>query len=414
MAPDDFRPPMRSELHAMSPGRWTAVNDIVDTVLDLPPADRAEYVARACANDEALRRDVERLLDACARSAGFLNESVGAFAAPLIEGHARRAADDEAAVLRRIAEELRDRYAVQRELGRGGMAVVYLARDVRHRRDVALKLLRPELAAALGAERFLREIETVARLAHPHIVPLLDSGEVHGQPYYVMPYVAGESLRDRLTREGNLAIDEARRIAQEVAAALDYAHRENVLHRDLKPENILLADGLAVVTDFGIARAISRAAERDDGGQTTTLTATGISLGTPAYMSPEQAAGSRELDARSDVYALGCVLYEMLEGQPPYSGPTAESIVRQHMLAPVPTLLIASGQPSSGIEQAVRRALVKDRAARFASMRQLIDALSEAGPNRAQPPPNPVRSHLVDTFRRAVARMRGRADPDGG
>ncbi|HSJ62948.1 MAG TPA: serine/threonine-protein kinase [Gemmatimonadaceae bacterium] len=404
---------MLRELHAMSPGRWTAVNDIVDTVLDLPPADRAGYVARACANDEALRRDVERLLDACARSAGFLNESVGAFAAPLIEGHARRAAHDEAAVLRRIAEELRDRYTVQRELGRGGMAVVYLARDVRHRRDVALKLLRPELAAALGAERFLREIETVARLAHPHIVPLLDSGEVHGQPYYVMPYVAGESLRERLTREGPLSIDEACRIAQEVANALDYAHRENVLHRDLKPENILLAEGLAVVTDFGIARAISRAAERDDGGSTT-LTATGISLGTPAYMSPEQAAGSRELDARSDVYALGCIVYEMLAGQPPYSGPTAESIVRQHMLAPVPTLLIASGQPSSGIEQAVRRALIKDRAKRFASMRQFIDALSEAGPARAQPPPNLAQSRLVVTFRRAVARMRGRAEPDGG
>jgi eukaryotic-like serine/threonine-protein kinase len=413
MAPDDFRPPMLRDLHAMNPGRWTAVNDIVDTVLDLPAADRAAYVARACENDEALRRDVERLLDACARSGGFLDQSVGAFAAPLIEGQARRAANDEAAVLRRIADGLRDRYAVQRELGRGGMAVVYLARDVRHRRDVALKVLRPELAAALGAERFLREIETVARLAHPHIVPLLDSGEIRGQPYYVMPYVAGESLRDRLTREGPLSIDEARRIAQEVGSALDYAHRENVLHRDLKPENILLSDGLAVVTDFGIARAISRAAERDAGDRST-LTATGISLGTPAYMSPEQAAGSRELDARSDVYALGCVLYEMLAGQPPFSGPTAESIVRQHMLAPVPTLPIGSGYPSSGIEQAMRRALVKDRTARFASMRQFIVALSEAGPASPPPPPHPVRNRFLLAFRRAVARVRGRTDPLDG
>ena len=223
-----------------------------------------------------------------------------------------------------VAQALSDRYRIEREIGHGGMAIVYLAEDIRHHRKVALKVLRPELAAVIGAERFLAEIRTTANLQHPHILPLHDSGEVQGLPrsflYYVMPFVEGESLRDRLAREKQLPVGDAVRIATEVASALDYAHRHGVIHRDIKPENILLHDGSALVADFGIALAVSTA-----GG--TRMTETGLSLGTPHYMSPEQAMGEREITARSDVYALGAVLYEMLVGEPPFTGPTAQSIV---------------------------------------------------------------------------------------
>jgi serine/threonine-protein kinase len=211
----------------------------------------------------------------------------------------------------RLSAALCDRYVIERELGVGGMATVYLAHDVRHDRKVALKVLRPELSAILGAERFLHEIKTTANLQHPHILSLFDSGEAEGLVFYVMPYVEGESLRDRLTREQQLPVEDAVRIACEVADALDYAHRHGVIHRDIKPENILLHDGRVQVADFGIALAVSSA------GAGTRLTETGMSLGTPHYMSPEQAMGQREITAKSDVYALGCVLYEMLSGEPP-------------------------------------------------------------------------------------------------
>ena len=224
----------------------------------------------------------------------------------------------------RLAAALADRYRLERELGQGGMATVYLAHDLKHDRKVAIKVLRPELAAIIGAERFLREIKTIATLQHPHILGLIDSGEVQGTAYYVMPFVEGESLRDRLTREKQLPITEAVRIATEVAAALDYAHRHGVIHRDIKPENILLHDGAALVADFGIALAASNAGS-------TRMTETGMSLGTPHYMSPEQAMGEREITARSDVYALGCVLYEMLSGDPPFTGSTAQAIVARVM-----------------------------------------------------------------------------------
>src|SRR5436853_3234392 len=211
----------------------------------------------------------------------------------------------------RLAAALSDRYIIERELGAGGMATVYLAHDVRHDRKVAVKVLRPELAAVIGADRFLKEIKVTANLQHPHILGLIDSGEVDGLLYYVMPYVEGESLRDRLTHEKQLPIDDAVRITREVANALDYAHRHHVIHRDIKPENILLHEGQALVADFGIALAVSAA-----GG--SRLTETGLSVGTPQYMSPEQAMGDRALDARSDVYSLAAVLYEMLAGEPPY------------------------------------------------------------------------------------------------
>ena len=204
-----------------------------------------------------------------------------------------------------------DRYEIQEELGAGGMATVYLAEDLKHHRKVAVKVLRPELTAILGAERFLKEIEVTANLQHPHILPLFDSGVADSFLYYVMPYVEGESLRDKLNRDKQLAMDESIEITEAVASALDYAHRHKIIHRDIKPENILLQDGQAVVSDFGIALALDAA-----GGQR--LTETGLSLGTPQYMSPEQATGDRELDARSDVYSLGAVVYEMLTGDPPF------------------------------------------------------------------------------------------------
>ena len=232
-------------------------------------------------------------------------------------------------LLEHLQTALAERYRIERELGRGGMATVYLAEDLKHGRRVALKVLRPELSPALGAERFQREIETASRLQHPHILTLHDSGEAAGLLYYAMPYVEGESLRSRLTREVQLDAAVAVGIARDVADALACAHAAGVLHRDIKPENILLTGGHAVVADFGIARAL-------DAVGADRLTETGLALGTPHYMSPEQAAGARVLDARSDMYALGCVVYEMLAGEPPFSGPTAQAIMARHAIDPVP------------------------------------------------------------------------------
>jgi serine/threonine-protein kinase len=271
--------------------------------------------------------------------------------------------------LTRLTTALTDRYTIERELGAGGMATVYLAHDVRHDRHVALKLLRPELAAILGGERFLKEIRLTANLQHPHILGLHDSGEADGLVYYVMPYVEGESLRERLAREHQLPVEEAVRIATEVAGALDYAHRHGVIHRDIKPENILLHDGSAMVADFGIALAASRS---DSGSR---LTETGMSLGTPHYMSPEQAMGEREITAKSDVYALGCVVYEMLSGEPPFTGPTAQAIVARVMMEQPRSLTLQRHSIPPHVEAAVNRALEKLPADRFASAAQFAEAL---------------------------------------
>ncbi len=259
-------------------------------------------------------------------------------------------------------------YAIERELGRGGMATVYLAQDLKHRRPVAIKVLAPELAAALGRERFLREIETAARLSHPHILPLHDSGEADGFLYYVMPYVAGESLRDRLNREQQLPIEDAVTIAAEVATALSYAHSRDVVHRDVKPENILLSEGQAIVADFGVAGAIDAAG----GGK---LTRTGIVLGTPAYMSPEQGAGERALDGRSDVYSLGCLLFEMLAGEPPFTGPTAQAIIAKRFTDPVPSVRRLRETVPMPMDQAIAKALARAPADRFATPHQSAEAL---------------------------------------
>jgi eukaryotic-like serine/threonine-protein kinase len=273
---------------------------------------------------------------------------------------------------------LADRYLIERELGHGGMATVYLARDLRHGRAVALKVLRPDLAAVLGADRFLREISLTAQLQHPHILTLIDSGEAAAFLYYVMPYVEGESLRERLQHEGQLPVEEVLRIAQAVASALDFAHAHGVIHRDIKPENILLHQGEAMVADFGIALAVSSAGRER-------LTETGLSLGTPAYMSPEQASATPRLDGRSDQYSLACVVYEMLAGEPPYTGPNAQAIIAKRMSEPVPHLRTLRPVPL-GLEAAVNRALAKAPADRFSSTGEFAAALNQAPRHRVFAP----------------------------
>jgi len=270
----------------------------------------------------------------------------------------------------RLVSALADRYRIERELGQGGMATVYLAHDLRHDRKVALKVLRPELSAILGAERFLAEIKTTANLQHPHILSLFDSGEAEGLVFYVMPFVDGESLRDRLLREKQLPVEDAVRIAREVADALEYAHQRGVVHRDIKPENILLHGGHAMVADFGIALAASRS----DGG--TRMTETGMSLGTPHYMAPEQAMGEREITPRADIYALGCVLYEMLTAEPPFTGATAQAIVARVMTEEPRSLSLQRKSIPPHVEAAVQGALEKLPADRFASAAQFADALA--------------------------------------
>jgi tetratricopeptide (TPR) repeat protein len=296
-----------------------------------------------------------------------------------------------------LSNALADRYRIERELGAGGMATVYLAHDLKHDRKVAIKVLKPELAAALGHDRFLREITTTANLRHPHILPLYDSGEA-GHPrdgadgwflFYAMPFVEGETLRDRLSREKQLPLNDALQIAREVADALSYAHGRGVIHRDIKPENILLESGHAVVADFGIARAVSAAGK-------SSLTQAGMAIGTPAYMSPEQAAGEQDLDGRSDLYALGCVTYEMLAGQPPFTSPTVESLIHQHLVAtPRPLTQLRSAVPVA-VADAVQRALAKNPADRFASLSEFSAALrADAQSGAVQLPRLPRRRTLA-------------------
>jgi TolB-like protein/Tfp pilus assembly protein PilF len=271
----------------------------------------------------------------------------------------------------RLKAGLADRYLIGRRIGTGGMAVVYLAQDLRHDRNVAIKVLRPEVSGAVGAERFLREIQIVAQLQHPNILTLHDSGEVDGWLYYVMPYVDGESLRGRLNREKQLPIVEAVRITQEVADALDSAHRHGVVHRDIKPENILLEEGHAVVADFGIASAVTAASGEH-------VTEEDVALGTAAYMSPEQGSGS-QLDARSDLYSLGCVSYEMLTGQPPFVGSDPRAIIARHMVDPAPPMTTVRPDVPTAVTTAVMKALSKEAADRFATLREFSDALEESG-----------------------------------
>jgi serine/threonine-protein kinase len=273
----------------------------------------------------------------------------------------------------RLESALSDRYRLVRELGQGGMATVYLAEDLKHGRKVAIKVLHPELSAVLGGERFLAEIKVTANLQHPHILGLIDSGEAEGLLYYVMPYVTGESLRARLLRDGQLPVEEALRLAREVASALDYAHRQGVVHRDIKPENTLLQDGAALVADFGIALAVEEA-----GGHR--MTQTGMSLGTPAYMSPEQAMGERKIGPRSDVYALGAMTYEMLAGEPPFTGPSSQAIVAKVLTEQPPALRPKRPSVPPAAEAAILTALQKLPADRWGSAKEFGDALAGAMP----------------------------------
>jgi eukaryotic-like serine/threonine-protein kinase len=285
---------------------------------------------------------------------------------------------------------LGDRYAVDRVLGRGGMAVVYLARDRKHDRPVAIKVLRPEIVVGAGAQRFLLEIQILARLQHPHILALLDSAtteEASPRPFYVMPYVEGESLRERLTREGPLPVPEALRLVREAGEALHYAHGQGLIHRDVKPENILLSQGHALVADFGIARAAGVAAgER--------LTQVGIGMGTPAYMSPEQVEGNRDVDGRADQYSLACVLYELLAGQPPFTGPSAGAVLARQVLDPVPPLTTLRPAVPGSVRRAVERALSKSPADRYGALPEFLAGLD--APDAA--PAVPKRSIVVLPF----------------
>lgn len=284
-----------------------------------------------------------------------------------------------------------DRYRIERQLGSGGMAIVYLAEDLKHHRLVALKVLRPELTAAVGPERFLREIEVAAHLQHPHILPLFDSGQLgdgSGIFYFVMPYVEGETLRARINRQKQLPVEDAIRLAREVADALSAANACGVIHRDIKPENILLVGGHAVVADFGIARAVSAS-----GGER--LTETGMALGTPQYMSPEQATAS-ELDGRADIYSLGCVVYEMLTGTPPFTGATAQAVMARHSLETVPRIRTVRSAVPEAVERVVLRALAKVPADRYATAQEFADALVGAGSSTEVAPP-PARKRSLRT-----------------
>jgi len=280
--------------------------------------------------------------------------------------------------LERLNAALAGRYAVERELGSGGMATVYLADDLKHRRKVAVKVLRPELASIIGPDRFLREIEIAAKLNHPHILALYDSGRAGEFLFYVMPYVKGQSLRHRLHREKPLPIEEAIAVTRDAALALDHAHAQGVIHRDVKPENILLYEGEAMVADFGIALAVS-------GTSGQRLTERGVWVGTPEYMSPEQALGDRALDARSDVYSLGCVLYELLAGEPPYTGPTAQAVMAKRLTDPVPGVRRLRAPVPAGVEQALRKALATEPVDRFATAAAFAEALTQSAAVRRGP-----------------------------
>ena len=277
-----------------------------------------------------------------------------------------------------LAEALSGRYVIEREIARGGMATIYLARDLQRDEQVAVKVMSPRLTTVLGTERFLREIQIAGQMSHPYIVPLYDSGNTGGVLYYIMPYVQGESLHERLDREKHLSLEEALRITRDVAAALGYAHGLGVLHRDVKPENILLAGGHALVADFGLARAIGASGYHR-------LTQTGIIVGTAYYLSPEQLREDRDLDQRADIYSLGCLLYEMLTGGPPYTGPSLKELVTRIIRSPVPSVRRLHPSVPAAVDAAISRALAKSAADRFETMQDFTAALSGQGAGASSP-----------------------------
>ncbi|HET7187111.1 MAG TPA: protein kinase [Gemmatimonadaceae bacterium] len=369
---------------SITPERWRAVDAILQAALACEPARREAVVAAACGDDEALRLEIMSLLAAHLDTGDDFLEKAAAdsFTVP---SHTAR-----------LATALAGRYAIDREIARGGMATVYLARDLRHDRRVAIKVLREEIAAVVGAERFLAEIHVTASLQHPHILPLFDSGNADGLLWYAMPYVEGETLRSRLARDGALPVADAVRLAREIADALDHAHTHGIVHRDIKPENVLLQDGHALVADFGIALALEQA-----GGER--ITRTGLALGTPQYMAPEQAAGERALDARVDVYALGAVLHEMLAGEPPFAAPTRQAAVQRLMHEPPPTLLARRPDVAPFVAAAVRHALAKRPDQRFGSAAAFAAALLPLTPSEERVALGPVRIEPVQSQGRTVS-----------
>jgi Tol biopolymer transport system component/tRNA A-37 threonylcarbamoyl transferase component Bud32 len=359
---------------ALTPERWARVRSLVEEALTLAPEERSAFITASCGDDVALRDRVARLADSYERGAedwGFLALPAGELAAPLLVADGVPVGDP-AAFDDRLPEQfvaaLADRYVVGAEVGRGGMATVYAADDVRHHRRVALKVLDPRLGALLGAERFLTEIQITAGLHQPNLVPLFDSGEAAGRLFYVMPFIEGPTLRARLQRERQLPVDEAVAIVRTIAGALDYAHRRGIVHRDLKPENILLHDGQPLVADFGISLAVSNAAD-------ARLTAIVRSLGTPQYMSPEQASLDTTVDARSDIYSLACILYELLVGEPPFIGGTVQAVIARVVGERPPNVRTLRPDVPANIDAAIARALSKLPADRHATAREFADAL---------------------------------------
>jgi tRNA A-37 threonylcarbamoyl transferase component Bud32/tetratricopeptide (TPR) repeat protein len=344
---------------ASSGAPWAVIEPLLDRALELPATEQDALLEQTRASDPALAAELARLVYAGRCVGGFLEEEAAVYAEPLLTWAAEREPLEPSAML--------GRYEIIRRLGRGATATVYLARDEKHHRTVAVKVLHPELTEALGSDRFLREIEIAATLHHPHILPLFDSGSADGLLYYVMPHVEGESLRIRLSDDRPVPVVDALRIAREVAEALDYSHRHGVVHRDIKPENILLQDGQAIVADFGIARAIDVASDGVGEGLRGT--------GTPAYMSPEQATPNAVVDGRADIYALGCVVYEMLCGRPPFEGTSPQEILAHHVHTPVPQLAPPGLDLPSGVDGAVHRALAKHPADRFATAAEFGHAL---------------------------------------
>ncbi|MGH7650259.1 MAG: protein kinase domain-containing protein [Gemmatimonadaceae bacterium] len=352
----------------ITPERWRVVDAILRASLSCEPALRDAFVAQACGDDEEIRREVSSLLAAHDRAGDFLDrpaaEYLVAYSGP-------------PPLIARLATGLAGRYQLEGEIGRGGMATVHVALDLRHHRRVAIKVLREEIAAAIGGERFLEEIRVTASLQHPHILPLFDSGSADGLLWYVMPLVEGETLRSRLARERRLPVEDALQIVREMADALDYAHRRGIVHRDVKPENVLLQGGHALIADFGIALALENA-----GG--SRLTRTGITLGTPSYMAPEQATGDRPIDARTDVYALGAVLHEMLAGESVLATVSHQQLGRNVMHEPVVALGARRADVSPSLDAAVRRALSKEPDDRFPSAGAFAAALVVPLRGRAQ------------------------------
>jgi eukaryotic-like serine/threonine-protein kinase len=360
---------------------WSRIDRLVEQADGLPPQQRDAFLRGACGADSALCAELRAQLADEYSSPGLLDHPATEVAGPLIGASVLPLPDPGGSL---------GGYTLVREAGHGGAAAVYLAEDPRHGRSVAVKVLYPEVARSLGRQRFLREIRLAARLQHPHLLPVFDSGETDGWLWFAMPWVSGESLARRLERESPLPVGDALRIAREVAQALDYAHRQGVIHRDVKPGNILLADGQALVADFGIARALGSAVE-------DAVTESGLVMGTPAYMSPEQAAGQVEVDGRSDIYSLGCVLFEMLAGEPPFPGSTAAAILARRLNETAPPIGRLRPDLPEAIEHALARALARDPANRFDSAGELAQALDlllaghPVPPDQKQVPKSPRR-----------------------